>query len=114
MAMTKKFPLYGWLGISLIVVFWWINWSLAGLRTQWAFFPLWLGYCLTVDAIVFYRTHTSLLKRSTEKYIVLFFASIPFWWLFEAFNVISKNWFYDGAQYFTNLQFFLLASLSFS
>ena len=109
-----RFPLYGWIGILLILIFWYLNWFLEGLRTNWAFFPLWLGYCLTVDAIVFKRKGTSLIKRNVKKYILLFVISAPVWWLFELFNSVTQNWFYDGKQYFTDLQFFLLASLSFS
>ena len=30
-------------GIALVLLFWTLNWSLDGLRTHWAFFPLWLG-----------------------------------------------------------------------
>lgn len=110
----NKFPLYGWTGILLIIVFWYLNWFLPGLRTDWAFFPLWLGFCLTVDAVVFIRRGTSLLKRNIKKYILLFIISAPVWWLFELFNSFTQNWFYDGKQYFTDLQFFILASISFS
>jgi hypothetical protein len=111
---NNKFPLYGWFGIVLIIVFWYLNWFLSGLRTDWAFFPLWLGFCLTVDGIVFIRKGTSLIKRNIKKYFVLFLISIPVWWLFELFNSLTQNWFYDGKQYFTELQFFYLASISFS
>ena len=109
-----KFPFHGWIGILLVIIFWYLNWFLEGLRTDWTFFPLWLGYCLTVDAIVFKRKGTSLIKRNVKKYILLFVISAPVWWLFELFNSVTQNWFYDGKQYFTDLQFFLLASLSFS
>ena len=110
----NKFPLYGWCGILLIIIFWYLNWCLYGLRTDWAFFPLWLGFCLTIDAIVFIRKGTSLIKRNIKKYILLFVISAPVWWLFELFNSITHNWFYDGKQYFTDIQFFILASISFS
>lgn len=110
----KHFPIYGYLGISLVLIFWYLNWSLTGLRTQWGFFPLWLGYSLTVDALVFHRKGTSLLKRSFKKYISLFLISAPTWWLFELLNEVTQNWHYDGRQYFSDLQYFLLASLSFS
>lgn len=109
-----KFPVYGWFGIILIIVFWYLNWFLKGLRTDWAFFPLWLGFCLTVDAIVFIRRGTSLITRSLKKYILLFLISAPVWWLFELFNSLTQNWLYDGKQYFTDFQFFVLASISFS
>ncbi len=108
------FPVYGWIGLFLIIIFWILNWTLTGLRTDWGFFPLWLGYCLTIDSVVFLRKGTSLIKRDFKNFIILFLISAPAWWLFEFFNTFTKNWHYDGRQYFTNLQYFLLASLSFS
>jgi len=109
-----EFPLYGWIGIVLVVLFWTLNWTLTGLRTDWGFFPLWLGYCLTVDAIVFKIKGTSLIKRNFKKYFILFLISAPSWWLFEFFNGFTKNWFYEGRQYFTNFQYIILATISFS
>jgi hypothetical protein len=111
---STAFPLHGWLGLLLVAVFWYINWNFTGLRTHWAFFPLWLGYALTVDGLVFLRRGTSLLARDWRKYIGLFFVSIPVWWIFEGVNVRLQNWHYVGAEYFTPWEFFLLASLSFS
>lgn len=110
----KKWKLHGTIGILLVIIFWFLNWHLTGLRTHLAFFPLWLGFILTVDAIVFYRKESSLLKRNINYFIILFLISIPGWWLFELFNWRMENWFYQGREYFTNFQFFLLASLSFS
>ncbi len=110
----KRFPFYGWFGLGLVIVFWVLNWSLSGLRTHWGFFPMWLGYCLTVDALVSVRKGSSLLTRSPLAYLGLFFISAPSWWLFEIINWRTQNWFYDGRQYFTDLQYFLFASLSFS
>ncbi len=111
---TGNFPLYGWIGIILVLVFWYLNWFLSGLRTDWAFFPLWLGFCLTVDGLVFLRKGTSLMTKNVKKFVVLFVISAPVWWLFELFNSFTRNWFYDGRQYFTDLEFFILASISFS
>jgi len=98
----------------LIGVFWWLNWSLTGLRTHWGFFPLWLGYGLSVDALTVMRKGTSMLTRSLGGYLVMFLISAPGWWLFELLNLRTQNWFYDGAEDFTRLQYFLLCSLSFS
>jgi len=112
--MKAKYPLHGWLGLALIAVFWTLNWTLSGLRTHWAFFPLWLGYCLTVDALVFWRTGTSLLTRNWRKYVGLFIISAPVWWLFEALNLRTQNWFYAGAEFFSPLRYGLLTTLSFT
>ncbi|MBT3391646.1 MAG: hypothetical protein HN413_14710 [Chloroflexi bacterium] len=109
-----KFPPHGWLGAIFIAIFWPLNWFLPGLRTHWAFFPLWLGYCLLVDGLVFRRDGTSLLTRSWRKYLGLFLLSVPVWWLFELLNGRLQNWFYDGREFFTDLEYGLLASAAFS
>jgi hypothetical protein len=105
---------HGWVGLALVAIVWPLNWSLPGLRTHWCFFPLWLGYCLTVDALVYRRTGTSLVTRSPARYAGLFVASVPGWWLFELINARTQNWHYEGTQVFSGLEYFLLASLSFS
>jgi hypothetical protein len=105
---------HGWLGLSLVGAGWALNWLLPGLRTHWGFFPLWLGYCLLVDALVLRRTGTSLLTRSRAKYAGLFLVSAPAWWLFEAINLRTQNWVYLGADAFTPQAYAFWASLSFS
>jgi len=110
----RTFALHGWIGLGLIGIFWVINWSLTGPRTFLAFFPLWLGYCLTVDAINLRRSGTSLLQRSWRKYIGLFLVSAPVWWLFEALNWRVQNWLYLGRNLLNNWEYVLFASVSFS
>jgi hypothetical protein len=110
----RRFPAHGWLGLLLIAVFWTLNWTLEGLRTHWGFFPMWLGYCLTVDALVFLRKGTSLLSRSRRKYLGLFAVSAPSWWLFEAINQRTQNWQYLGAEYFSAVEYGFWATLSFT
>jgi hypothetical protein len=100
--------------VGLVIVFWILNWSLPGLRTDRGFFFLWLGYCLTVDALILMRKGNSPLRRSPRAYVGLFLVSAPAWWLFELFNWRTQNWHYVGREHFTDLQYFVLASLSFS
>jgi hypothetical protein len=109
-----NFPLHGWLGLLLVAVFWALNWTLTGARTHWGFFPLWLGYCLTIDALVFWRTGTSLLKRSLGKYVSLFLISAPVWWLFEALNLRTQNWDYIGTAQFSSLEYAFWTTVSFT
>lgn len=110
----SKFPPHGWLGLGLVIVFWGLNWTLTGTRTHWGFFPMWLGYCLTIDGLVFWRKGTSLLTRSWRKYIGLFLVSAPVWWLFELLNLRTQNWTYPGAELFTPLQYAFWTTLSFT
>lgn len=111
---TFEFAFHGWVGLSLVFVFWYLNWGLQGLRTHWGFFPLWLGYCLAVDALVLARTGTSLISRSWKKYVGLFVISAPLWWMFEILNFRLQNWHYQGSEAFPPWQYWFWATLSFS
>ena len=92
---------HGWLGLLLLGICWPLNWTMPGNRTAYLFFPLWLGYILVVDALVLRRTGTSLWVRSPRGFILLFAASAPAWWLFEAINHRTTNWEYLGSEVFT-------------
>ncbi len=113
---SKKnvFPLHGWIGIVLMILSWYFNWSLNGLRTHLLFFPLWLGYALCIDGLVYFRKGSSLLSRNWRKYILLFLISAPAWWLFELINIRTQNWIYDGKQFFSDLEYAIYATFSFS
>ena len=111
---SSRFPLHGWLGLSLILIFWTLNWTLRGPRTHWGFFPLWLGYCLAIDGLVVWRTGTSLLTRSLSRYVGLFVVSAPAWWIFELINMRTQNWMYVGAEIFTPFEYAFLTTLSFT
>ena len=111
---TRPIPRQTLVGLVLIALAWPLDWLLPGLRTHLLFFPLWLGYSLAVDGLVWWRTGTSLLTRSWRGYVGLFLVSAPAWWLFEVINWRTQNWTYVGREYFTDWQYFLLASLSFS
>ncbi len=110
----SRFPWQGGVGLGLIGVFWTLNWTLTGPRTHWGFFPLWLGYCLAMDGLVFWRTGTSLLTRSPGKYVGLFLVSAPVWWIFELLNLRTQNWTYIGVELFTPLQYVFWTTLSFT
>lgn len=111
---VSRFPLRGWLGLTLVVVFWALNWMLPGHRTHWGFFPLWVGFCLVIDALVFWRTGTSLFARSPAKYGGLFLVSAPVWWIFELLNLRTQNWTYIGAEIFTPFEYAFWTTLSFT
>jgi hypothetical protein len=104
----------GWLGLLLLAVCWPLNWTLPGNRTAYLFFPLWLGYILVVDALVLSRTGISFWTRSRRGFMLLFVASVPAWWLFEAINHRTGNWEYLGSNAFTDLEYYLLCTISFS
>jgi hypothetical protein len=106
--------IHGWIGLAMVAVFWPLNWMLPGRRTAYLFFPLWLGYILVVDAVVLLRVGTSIWTRSRRNFALLFAASAPAWWIFEIINRRTANWEYLGAQSFTDVQYYILCTISFS
>lgn len=111
---APQFGLQGRLGLLLLAVCWPLNWTLPGERTAYLFFPLWLGYILTVDALVCRRAGASLWTRSRHGFVLLFIISAPAWWLFEIINSRTRNWEYLGAGGFTPLEYNVLCTVSFS
>jgi len=114
---TKREPFpaaQGWVGLLLLAVCWPLNWTMPGMRTAYFFFPLWLGYILTVDALVLSRTGTSLWTRSRRDFALLFVASAPVWWIFELINQRTTNWEYLGSNTFTVFEYYVLCTISFS
>ena len=103
-----------WVGVWLLAVCWPLNWCLPGLRTAYLFFPLWLGYILTVDGLVQHRTGSSQWSRSRGEFAMLFVVSAPAWWLFELINHRTANWQYLGGSAFGPVEYFLLSTLCFS
>jgi hypothetical protein len=110
----RRWPIQGWVGLGLVALFWPLNWLLDGPRTHWGFFPLWLGYALTVDTLAFRARGHSLLTRNRAAWIGLFCYSAPVWWLFELINLRTQNWFYLGEENFSTLAYALLSTISFS
>ena len=102
------------LGAALVAIVWPAIWFLPGLRAHVLFAPLWLGYVLAIDGLTELRTGTSLCARSPRAVAAMFAISVPLWWLFEAANEYLANWEYLGREHFSDLEYALLGSLSFS
>src|ERR1044071_9075520 len=107
-------PGRGWLGLILVAVCWPLNWLLPGVRTAYLFFPLWLGYILVIDALVWIQTGKSLWIRSRKHFALLFVILVAAWCLFELINLRTGIWKYRGRDLFTSIHFNLLSTISFA
>lgn len=105
---------HGWLGIALLGIAWAASWSHLRPWSDEAFFPLWLGYIITVDALVRPRLGRSLLQAGRLAVARLFVTSAMVWWIFEAFNLRTDNWHYLHPSPVSPLRFAVEASISFS
>lgn len=110
----RPFPLHGRVGVALVAAAWPLNWGLEGMRTHLLFAPLWLGWILVVDGWTARRTGTSIWTRSRARFAAQFALSVPLWWLFELFNERLGNWEYLGSETLSDLEYAVLASISFS
>ena len=98
----------------LIVSWWIIAWLPVRPFSDFYFFPLWLGYILTVDGLVLLRTGTSPIRRDNWRVIWWFVLSAPFWWLFEAINLRLDNWHYHLPREYSDVGYAFWATLAFS
>ncbi|HXV12120.1 MAG TPA: hypothetical protein VD839_15075, partial [Burkholderiales bacterium] len=113
---TGAFPWWGWLGLALIAAGWILAWTDGLVSPGWrrhTFTPLWLGYVVTVNALVFRGTGRSPLTHRTGWFLALFPVGALFWWLFEHLNQFVNNWYYSGVHATSDWDYFLQATLPF-
>jgi hypothetical protein len=101
-------------GVLLTATSWGAAWSRIGLFTEYSFFPLWIGFIITVNGISEILYTTSLMRKMGFAFLLLFIASIPLWWFFEGVNRIVRNWEYILPYPVSGLHYFLQASMDFS
>lgn len=103
-----------WIGLAVAGTSWALAWFGPEPVRWYTFFPLWLGYILTVDGINLRRSGSSLLSRDPAGVAGLFLLSTPFWWVFEGLNERLGNWEYHLPIDYPPLIYGLLASIAFS
>ncbi len=111
---TARPPLHFIIGLVLAFFFWYASWTHFGVFGEYAFFPQWLGYILTVDGLVAWRQGTSLLTSHPREWGALFFLSAPIWWIFEGLNDFVQNWHYMTARPYSPGEYILVATIDFS
>lgn len=110
----KKLPAHFFLGLALVAIFWTASWARLGILGEYSFFPLWLGYVLTMDALVVRRRGSSLLTRAPLEFAALFVFSAPVWWIFEFLNNFVLNWHYLVAGDYSAAHIIVRATINFS
>ncbi len=111
---SPPIPVHFPIGLALTLFFWIASWMHLGVFGEYAFFPQWLGYILTVDGLVAWRRGSSLLIRAPGTFLGLFVLSAPAWWIFEGLNNFIQNWHYLGGEGYTAGQIILVSTVDFS
>jgi len=83
---SKKFPLYGYLGVLIIVVAEALLFSGNQIVGRWFTPIVWTGYILFIDGLVYAVRSRSLLMTDRLDLLVIVVVSIGAWWLCEFYN----------------------------
>lgn len=97
-----KLPIWFWIGAALTGFFWWLMWARVtpfGDLVYYAFTPLWWGFILMLDGIVYRRSSGySLLASRTKLFLISIVVSVVGWFFFEYFNYFAiGNWYYPNS-----------------
>jgi hypothetical protein len=115
-AAAGPFPWWGVVSFSGLACFWIMAWTrfdgFARFQPH-TFFPVWICWIVSVNALVHRSQNQCPLLASPLKFLRLFIVSALFWWVFEYLNRFVGNWYYSASQY-RPWRYFLLATLSFS
>lgn len=83
---------YGFLGLFLIFY----SHAVSLLKIQslatWYFYPIWFGYILFVDSLVYKIERKSMISNYPKTALKMLIYSIGFWWFFELLNLFIRNW----------------------
>jgi hypothetical protein len=85
-ASKHRFPLYGYVGVVVILAVELLLFSRNQLVGHWFTPIVWTGYILLVDALVYRIEATSLLMTNRLEFVIIVLVSIGGWWLFELYN----------------------------
>lgn len=90
----RRLPLHGFFGGFIVVAgLYLLLTDTPGLNTAWFLFA-WYGYLLFLDALTYWKSKQSILVTYRRDAVAMFVWSIPFWFLFEAYNLAIENWYY--------------------
>ena len=97
-----RLPVWFWIGAVLMGFFWWLMWvreTPFGDLVYYAFTPLWWGFILLLDGIVYRRSGgDSLLASKTKIFVLSALVSLAGWCFFEYFNYFALgNWYYPNS-----------------
>ncbi len=112
-----RFPRWGWAALAWTLAWWalaWTRWTWFEPLQHYTFFPLWLGFIVSVNAATERRTGSCLMRRAPRRWLALFGASAACWWAFEWLNRFVQNWHYLNAEGFGAFAYLVHATVCFS
>ncbi len=100
---SAKYPWWFFAGGVLMVISWWLMWarpeSLANI-VPYAFSPLWWGFIVMLDGIVYKRNDgASFMSTKPGSMVICAIVSLVGWTFFEYFDYfVKESWFYPNME----------------
>ncbi len=88
--------LYGWLGLLLLAVSEYFLYRRVEPFYSWFYCFAWWSYILLADNLLLRLKGRSLFTGRRKELPAMLFLSVFIWLLFEAYNLVVRNWAYDG------------------
>jgi len=116
---TTSFPFWFWLGAAISFSCWLIMWgqfAVFGAALYYTFVPLWWGFILFLDGILFRRNHgISFVSNYPKTLIIAAITSIFGWYYFEYLNFfVLQNWYYPDLNLIASPFTYVWSALTFS
>jgi len=100
---TKPLPWWTWIGMVCMLVFWWIMWArpaFVGSLVYFAFSPMWWGFIVMLDGIVYHRNNgKSYIATKPAMFVFCLLISVGGWLYFEYYDYfVLANWYYPNGH----------------
>ncbi len=87
---------YGWAGLLLLAICEFFLFRRIEPFYSWFYSLAWWSYILVADAVLFRMRGRSLLMNRRRELAAMLPLSVFIWLLFEAYNLVIRNWAYEG------------------
>jgi len=93
---------YGYLGLILILLTEANFYAKIQPFADWYVVIVWIGYILLVDSLVYMVKGKSLITHYPTEFAFLLFLSVPFWLIFEFYNLFTVSWIYTNYLWYVH------------
>lgn len=98
---SKPLPWWFWFGLVITLIFWYLMWARPEQYIELVYFsftPLWWGFIILIDGLVYSRSGGySLMSNKPKQFAITIVVSAFAWFYFEYFNYFALgNWYYPN------------------
>ncbi len=102
-APSVRLPFWFWIGLAFTLFFWWLMWKRVtpfGDLVYYAFTPMWWGFIMVLDGLVYARKggHSFMVDKP-KLFLISALVSVAGWFFFEYFDYFTlSNWYYPNGH----------------